>query len=166
MKIQRINDERLIIKNLKNIRITYAFQTLGILSILGYYFVTNGIDGIKANPLWIVFVISTIILAFLSKSTDERLTLKNLQKIRIAYAIQMVGIVGVLGYDFIASGMGEVRENPLSFVFIMSGTILAFLSMNNSVDHENELTSAKKGLIISLIALVLISIIITIPSKD
>lgn len=165
MKIQRINDERLIITNMKNIRTVFAFQTLGIMSILGYNFITNGIDGLKANPLWIVFVASTIILAFLSMSTDERLALKNLKKIRIAYAVQMLGIVGILGNDFIASGWDGMRANPLWFVFIVSGTILAFLSMNVSVDHENDVISAKKGLIISLIALVLTSIIIGISTS-
>lgn len=165
MKIQRINDERLIITNLKNIRTVFAFQTLGIMSILGSNFVTNGIDGIKANPLWIVFVASTIVLAFLSITTDERLALKNLQKIRIAYAVQMLGIVGILGYDFIASGWDGMKESPLWFVFIVSGTILAFLSMNVSVDHEDDAISAKKGLTISLIALVLTSIIIGISTS-
>ncbi|WP_239984643.1 hypothetical protein [Lentibacillus sediminis] len=160
--MQPINDERLIIKNMKNIRIIYALQTLGIVAILGYDFVIIGMDGIKENPLWLVFIASTVLLAFLSMTSDERLALKNLQKLRIAYGVQILGIVGILGYDFITSGMDGMRENPLSFVFIVSMTIGAFLSMNVNVDHENNKTSAKKELIISLIVVALISIIVGI----
>lgn len=160
MKIQKINDERLIINNLKNIRIIYALQTLGMVAILGYNFVTNDINGIKEDPLWILFLASTVILAFLSLGTDERLVSKNLQKIRVAYTIQVIGIVGILGYDFIAGGIDAVKQNPLWIVFILSTVVLSFLSMNTSVDHENDKVSAKKGLGFSTIAITLISIII------
>ncbi|MGM8365187.1 hypothetical protein ACLIBG_06860 [Virgibacillus sp. W0181] len=160
MKLQRISDERLAIKNLKNIRIAYALQTLGMLAILGYNLITNGIDGIKESPLWIVFIASTVILAFLSLTTDERLISKNLQKIRIAYAVQIIGIVGILGFDFIADGMNGVKQNPLWIVFILSTVVLAFLSMNTSVDYEDDKVSAKKGLTFSTIAVTLISIVI------
>ncbi len=162
MKIERINDERLILRNLKNIRIIYALQALGIMAILGYNFVTDGVAGIKENPLWIVFVASTIILAFLSMGADERLALKNLQKIRIAYAVQTLGVLGILGYDLVTSGMDGMRENPLWLVFIVATTILAFLSMNISVDHESNKKSAKRGLVISLIIVTMISITIGI----
>lgn len=163
MKIQRINDERLSIKNLKNIRIAYALQTLGMLAILGYIYVTNGIDGIKESPLWIVFIVSTVILAFLSMSTDERLVLKNLQKIRIAYAVQIIGIVGVLAYDRITKGgLDGMWENPLWLVLIISNTILVFLSMDISIDHEDNKPSAKKELMVSTIAVTLISVTIGI----
>ncbi|GAB4074535.1 hypothetical protein GCM10028778_20380 [Barrientosiimonas marina] len=160
MKIQRINDERLIMQNLKNIRIIYALQTLGMVAILGYNFITNGMIGVKENPLWIVFIASTVILAFLSLTTDERLISKNLQKIRIAYAVQTIGIIGILGYDFVAEGMDGMKDDPLWIVFIVSTIVLAFLSMNVSVDHESNKKSAKKGLVISFITLALISIIV------
>lgn len=162
MKMQKINDERLIINNLKNIRIIYALQTLGIVAILGYNFITNDINGITEDPLWIVFLASTVILAFLSLSTDERLVSKNLQKIRVAYTVQVIGIVGILGYDFIAGGMVSVKQNPLWIVFILSTVVLSFLSMNTSVDYENDKVSAKKGLAFSIIAITLISITIGI----
>lgn len=158
MKIQRINDERLAIKNLKNIRIGYTLQTLGIISILGYNFVTNGINGVIDNPLWIVFIASTIILAFMSFGKDERLKLRNLQITRIAYAIQVIGFVVILGYDVVAGGMEKAQENPIWILFTVTTTILIFLSMSISVDYENNKKSAKKGLVISLIAVALISI--------
>lgn len=162
MKIQRINDERLAIKNLKNARIGYTLQALGIIAILGYNFITNGIDGVINNPLWIVFVASTIVLAFMSFGKDERLTLRNLQITRIAYAIQVIGFVVILGYDYVAGGMDKVQENPIWILFTVTTGILIFLMMNISVEYENHNQSAKegsakKGLVISLIAVVLIS---------
>lgn len=162
MKIQKIRDERLIIRNLKNIRIIYVLQALGILSILVYNFAAAGMDGIKENPLWIVFVASTIVLVFLSKGTDERLAFKNLQKIRIAFVVQTVGILGILGYDLVTLGMDGMRENPLWLIFIVAMTINAYLSMNISADHENDKKPAKKGLIISVIVVAVISITIGI----
>ncbi|WP_240378015.1 hypothetical protein [Bacillus piscicola] len=43
---------------------------------------------------------------------------------------------------------------------IVSTVVLAFLSMNISVDYESNKKSAKKGLVISFITLALISIIV------
>ncbi|GAB4074718.1 hypothetical protein GCM10028778_22210 [Barrientosiimonas marina] len=159
MKVQRINDERLAIKNLKNIRLVYTLQTLGIIGLLGYDLISNGLSSIKGNPLWLVFITSIVVLAFMSfGSSDERLALKNLQKIRVAFVIQLLGIFGILGYDLISKGMDGMKENPLWFVFSLSTLILVFLSMNISVDYEGDEKSAGKGLGISTIVLVLISI--------
>lgn len=158
MKLQRINDERLVMKNLQNIRMIYAIQTLGIIGILAYDFITKGMDGIRGNLfLSIIFIVSTILLAFFPMNSDERLVLKNLQKIRLAYAIQTLGIVGILAYEFVSNGMNGVNDNPLWIIFIVSTTILACLSMNISVDHETNINSTKKGLFLSLIVLLLIS---------
>lgn len=66
--MQKITDERLKIQNLKNIRIAYIIQTTGILVILGYDLVTKGFDGMRENPLWLVFMITTVISAYLSMS--------------------------------------------------------------------------------------------------
>lgn len=167
MQLQRINDERLEFKNMKNILIIYALQTLGIIGILAYDFVVKGLDGIKENPfLLILFIISTIILSLLSITADERLVLKNLKKIRIAYAVQVIGIVGILAYDFVTKGgFDGVKENPLWLIFIISTAILAFLSMDISIDHENNKDSPKKELIISLIGLVLICTVVGITTS-
>jgi hypothetical protein len=92
----------------------------------------------------------------LQRINDERLILKNLQNIRVAYAIQTLGIIGVLGYDYITKGMDGMKENPLWIIFIVSTTILAFLSMNISVDFENNKKSPKRGFVISIVVLTLI----------
>ena len=42
--MKKIKDERLILQTLKNIRIAFLFQSLGIIGILGYIGFTEGID--------------------------------------------------------------------------------------------------------------------------
>lgn len=160
MPIQRIQDERLALKNLQNIRYVYVLQTLGIIGILAYKFVAEGMNSLIENPsLLMLFIVSTILLAFLSNGRDERLLLRNLQIMRIAYAIQTLGIIGILLYDFILSGMNGMKQNPLWILFIVVSTILAFLSMDSSVEHETNDSSPLKGLLISLLVVTGISIV-------
>nr|WP_080876386.1 hypothetical protein [Oceanobacillus timonensis] len=98
----------------------------------------------------------------MQRINDERLVLKNLQNIRIAYAIQTLGILAVLGYDFVTKGFNGMTENPIWIIFIVSTMVLAFLSMNISVDHESDDKFPNKGLAISLTLLALICIAIII----
>lgn len=81
----------------------------------------------------------------MKKIKDERLKLQNLKNIRIAYIIQTVGILGILGYDFIAKGPDGMRANPLWIVFMITAIISAYLSMSVSVDHESNEKEPKKG---------------------
>ena len=75
--MKKITDERLLLKNLKNIRIAYIIQTVGILGILGYDLVTKGVDGMRENPIWLVFIITSVISAYLSISRQKISHLKE-----------------------------------------------------------------------------------------
>src|SRR5690625_3036868 len=68
MKMKKITDERLILQNLKNIRILFVVQNIGIIGILIYDLISGGFDGMTNNPLWFVFMISIVIFAYLSMS--------------------------------------------------------------------------------------------------
>jgi len=94
----------------------------------------------------------------MEKIKDERLKLKNLKNIRIAYGIQTLGIIAILGYDLVTKGMNGMTDNPLWFVFIVTSVVTAYLSMNISVDHESENKGLKKGLKIHLTVLVSICV--------
>ncbi|MBH0162968.1 MULTISPECIES: hypothetical protein [Fictibacillus] len=96
----------------------------------------------------------------MNKITDERLVLQNLKNIRIAYIVQTVGILGILGYDFVTKGLDGMRENPLWLVFILTTAISAYLSMSISADHESNKINPKKSLSISLVVIVFISTVI------
>ncbi|CAM3849777.1 hypothetical protein ALCH109712_07745 [Alkalicoccus chagannorensis] len=64
--MQKINDERLVIQNLKNIRTAFLIQTIGIIAILLYEVVTGGFQSARENPIWIVLLLSIIVHNFLS----------------------------------------------------------------------------------------------------
>lgn len=98
----------------------------------------------------------------MKKIRDERLILRNLQNIRIAFIVQTIGILAILSYEFITNGMEGIRNNPLWMVFMITAIVLAYLSMNISVEHETSVKSPKKGLWISLTVLIGISLVVTI----
>lgn len=89
----------------------------------------------------------------MQKIKDERLKLKNLQNIRIAYGVQTLGIWGILGYEWATKGIDGMTKNPLWFVFILTSIVSASLSMDIGVAHEGTTKSPKKGLLISLVIL-------------
>lgn len=68
--VKKINDERLILQTLKNIRIAFLFQYIGVVGILGYIGFTEGIDQITKSPLWLLFMLTSILLAYLQLSVS------------------------------------------------------------------------------------------------
>ena len=80
--MQKITDERLKLKNLKNIRVLFLVQTIGIIGILGYDLVTKGMNGMTANPLWYVLVLTGVVSAYLSMgiSVDHESSNKSPEK--------------------------------------------------------------------------------------
>lgn len=58
---KKIHDERLIIRNLKNVRITFLVQTIGIVAVLIYYAVLDGVTAVVQDPLWLVLLVSLIV---------------------------------------------------------------------------------------------------------
>ena len=99
--MKKIVDERLVLQNLKNIRITYIIQTIGILGILGYDLVTKGLDGMRENPLWLVFMITAIISAYLSMSISadhesNKIDPKKSLRISLVVIILISTVVGFL----------------------------------------------------------------------
>jgi hypothetical protein len=96
----------------------------------------------------------------MKKITDERLIVKNLKNIRIAYILQTLGIIGILAYDAVTKGLDRMHDNPLWLVFMITTVISGYLSMSISVEHENVEKSPKKNLGVSIIVLLLISTVL------
>src|SRR5690625_4404452 len=92
------------------------------------------------------------------KIKDERLILKNLKNIRIAFVIQTIGIIGILIYTGITKGVREITNDPLWFVFIITMIVFLLLTMRISVDVEDNIEKAKKPT--SYIWLFLLSLVI------
>ncbi|PEF71880.1 hypothetical protein [Bacillus pseudomycoides] len=98
--MKKITDERLILRNLKNIRITYIVQTIGILCILGYEFFQGGLDGMRENPLWMVFILTSVVSAYLSMSVsvEHEKEIKNPKKSLIVSMVVLTIIVVTVAY--------------------------------------------------------------------
>ncbi|PER67563.1 branched-chain amino acid ABC transporter substrate-binding protein [Priestia megaterium] len=78
-----ITDERLVIKNLKNIRFAFVFQTLALVGILLYDGITKGFNNITNNPIWLVLILTSVILGYLnlSISVDSYENEKRIRKV-------------------------------------------------------------------------------------
>ncbi|MED1305577.1 hypothetical protein BK704_12535 [[Bacillus thuringiensis] serovar konkukian] len=98
--MKKITDERLILRNLKNIRITYIVQTIGILCILGYDFFQGGLDRMRENPLWMVFILTAVVSAYLSMSisVEQERAIINPQKSFIIRLVVLAIIVVFIAY--------------------------------------------------------------------
>lgn len=64
--MKKIKDERLVLQNLKNIRIAFLVQSVGIIAILLYDVITKSLSAMTDNPLWFVFMVSVIVLTWLN----------------------------------------------------------------------------------------------------
>lgn len=98
----------------------------------------------------------------MKKIKDERLVLRNLQHIRIAYFVQTLGILLILGYELIRGGLEGMRDNPIWSVFMVMTVVYAYLSMSTNVEHERENSSPKKSLTIGLVVTTAIAAGVTV----
>ncbi len=62
--MKKIKDERLILQNLKNIRVAFIVQTIGIIGILVYQAITDGIMAFTKNPLWLLLLVVGVVLNY------------------------------------------------------------------------------------------------------
>ena len=120
--MKKIRDERLILQTLKNIRIAFLFQSLGIIGILGYIGFTEGINQITKSPLWLLFIITSIVLSYLQLSVsidvdESEKEIKLTPYYKIVLRSLIVGIVMAIIYIIFSP------ERPL-FVAILTGGIL------------------------------------------
>ncbi|RGP46592.1 branched-chain amino acid ABC transporter substrate-binding protein [Bacillus thuringiensis] len=120
--VKKIKDERLILQTLKNVRIAFLFQSFGIIGILGYIGFTEGIDQITKSPLWLVFILTSIILSYLQLSVsidveESEKEIKLTPYYKIVLRSLIVGIVMAIIYIIFSP------ESPL-FEAILTGGIL------------------------------------------
>ena len=65
----------------------------------------------------------------MKKIKDERLKLQNLQNLRIVFMVQTLGILAILGYEFIRFGFDKVISDPLWLVFLITGIVNQYLNL-------------------------------------
>ncbi|ADK07006.1 TPA: branched-chain amino acid ABC transporter substrate-binding protein [Bacillus anthracis] len=121
--MKKIKDERLILQTLKNVRIAFLFQSLGIIGILGYTGFTEGIDQITNSPLWLLFILTSMVLSYLQLSVsidveESEKEIKLTPYYKLVLRSLIVGIVMAAIIYIIFS-----PERPL-FEAILTGSIL------------------------------------------
>lgn len=120
--LKKIKDERLILQTLKNIRIAFLFQSIGIIGILGYIGFTEGMDQITKSPLWLLFILTSIVLSYLQLSVsidveESEKEIKLTPYYKIILRSLIVGIIMAIIYIIFSP------ERPL-FEAILTGGIL------------------------------------------
>ncbi|HHW36151.1 MAG TPA: hypothetical protein GXX18_02450 [Bacillales bacterium] len=98
----------------------------------------------------------------MKKITDERLIVRNLQNIRIAFIVQTIGIFGILGYEFFQDGMEGMTKNPLWLVFMLTAIIYNYLNMSVSVENEKKQKRPVKSLTISLAVVTIVATVFAV----
>ncbi len=94
----------------------------------------------------------------MKKITDERLIIRNLQHIKIAFIVQTIGILCILGYEVFKGGVEGMTKNPLWLVFMLTTVIYGYLNMSVSVEHEKRPKKPVRSIIISLIVVTIIAV--------
>lgn len=126
--LKKIKDERLILQNLKNIRIAFLFQSIGIIGILGYIGFNEGIDQITKSPLWLLFMLTSILLAYLQmgSSVDAE---ENEKGMKVTPYYKLVLRSAIVGIIFVVIYVIFSPERPLwEALLIGSIFFLCFLS--------------------------------------
>ena len=70
------------------------------------------------------------------KIKDERLLIKNLKNIRIAFLVQIIGLFAALTYEAITEGPREAISNPIFFSFLLTMIVYFSLTINVSKDEN------------------------------
>lgn len=88
--MKRITDERLKMKNLKNIRILYGVLFSGIILILLYEGFTNGMSAVRQSPLWFLFLLNGILIALFSMPISTEVYDEKPMKYRTIILISLI----------------------------------------------------------------------------
>jgi len=144
--MKKIKDERLIIENLKNIRIAFIIQSIGIIAILVYDGITKGVKEVIANPLWLVFIISNAVLIWGSLKISADMEEDTSKKKQLPYYIIVI-IIGILSVVFgilikLTSENNSTREAIIMGIvvfisFLIPYSILYYLRKRRLENRED-----------------------------
>ncbi|MEI3604811.1 hypothetical protein SPD48_03830 [Pseudogracilibacillus sp. SE30717A] len=142
--MKKITDERLKLQNLKNIRILFLVQNIGIIGILGYDLVTKGLEGMTENPLWFVFMITMVVSLYLSMSisveheTNSKHPKKGLN-ISILILVIISAVIGI--FVSITDGFNVRDGLIMGGILFICGLIpviyLYYLRKRRSEENDN-----------------------------
>ena len=93
----------------------------------------------------------------MKKITDEKLIVRSLQHIKIAYLVQTTGILCILGYEAFKGGVEGMTKNPLWLVFMLTMIIYGYLNISVGVENEKKPKKPVRSLIISFVVVTIIA---------
>lgn len=143
--MKKMRDERLIFENLKNIRMAFLIQTLGILVILIVDGMQNGYEQAKNNPLWLLFLITGIVLGYsrLRISVESEVTTKPSQQ-RLSYSRGIIrsvalGFAGFLAIFLTSKNLRDaiILGIVLAFSFLIPAIIIIYFRKKNTEDEHD-----------------------------
>lgn len=139
---KKIEDERLLLIQLKNTRIVYIFQTLSITALLVYYGFREGFDNVSKNPLWIIWTLSAVLMMYLQMgiSVDMETEKKKKQRPYYEKVLLSLAIGIIMGIIMVLSG-NPIRDSIIiGFVFficyLIPGSIFYYLRKKRSQDLD------------------------------
>lgn len=143
--MRKIKDERLIVQNLKNIRIAFLVQTIGIIAILVYDVITKGLSAMTDNPVWFVFMVTVIVLILMNMRVSvDVYDSTNDQKKRVSYywivllsilAGTVIGLLqAILGPDHSSFGEAILVGGVVFICFLASFSYGYYLRKKRSED--------------------------------
>ena len=136
--MKRMTDERLLIKNLKNVRVAFLVQTFGILAVLTYVAITEGVSEAIGNPFFVVYMSSLGLYSWLnlSISWDMSEHSEGVKKPGPYYRVIMLSTgVGVV-FGLLAK-FGPDKSSNLD-AFIVSGVLFSSFLISLSIMHYLE----------------------------
>jgi len=148
--MKKITDERLILQNLKNIRVAFIIQSIGIIGILIYQVISNflvnqdvteGIMAFTKNPLWMLLLLVGIVLNYqnlmIANDIEDKKTNPGPYYWILTSAVGIGVVIGLLVKFF----PGDGNPNPLvagilvSLCFLIPFSIVHFL-LKRRLDNE------------------------------
>ncbi|AZV68256.1 branched-chain amino acid ABC transporter substrate-binding protein [Bacillus cereus] len=99
----------------------FLFQYIGVVGILGYIRFTEGIDQITKSPLWLLFMLTSILLAYLQLSVsidveEGEKEIKLTPYYKLVLRSLLIGIIITIIYLIF------IPERPL-FEAILTGSV-------------------------------------------
>jgi len=140
--MKKIKDERLVLRNLQNIQIVYIIQTVGILGILGHSFLQGGMDEMRANPLWLLFMLTTIISAYLTMrvSVENEQSVQNpVKSFRISLVVLMTIIIIVSTLTLLTPGFGLSDAFLIGSILFICGIIPIYYIYRLRVKEQEDM---------------------------
>lgn len=131
--MNKIKDERLILQNLKNIRVAFIVQTIGISGILVYQGIANGIMALTKNPLWILLLLVGIVLNYQNLIIANDIEDKKTNPGSYYWILISAAVIGVVIGLLVKFFPGEGNPNALlagvavSLCFLIPFSIVHFL---------------------------------------